>query len=82
MAATVLSMSTSLDGFIAGPNERPGNGLGDGGHCLHEWAMTGGDLGLEAVRPRAASTARRSPRNPDAERTENAQRTTQSRAAR
>ena len=51
MAATVLSMSTSLDRFIAGPNERPGNGLGDGGHCLHAWAMTGGDLGLEAVRP-------------------------------
>jgi dihydrofolate reductase len=26
-------MSMSLDGFIAGP----GNGLGDGGHRLHEW---------------------------------------------
>jgi dihydrofolate reductase len=32
----------SLDGFIAGPNEGPGNGLGDGGHRLHEWALTGG----------------------------------------
>src|SRR5829696_1123146 len=32
-------MSMSLDGFIAGPNERPDNGLGDGGHRLHEWAM-------------------------------------------
>jgi dihydrofolate reductase len=30
-------MSMSLDGFIAGPNERPDNGLGDGGHRLHEW---------------------------------------------
>jgi dihydrofolate reductase len=30
-------MSMSLDGFIAGPNEGPGNGLGDGGHRLHEW---------------------------------------------
>jgi hypothetical protein len=50
MAANVLYMSTSLDGFIAGPNERPGNGLVDGGHCLLEWAMPGGDLGLEAVR--------------------------------
>ena len=29
----------SLDGFIAGPNEGPGNGLGDGGHHLHEWAL-------------------------------------------
>jgi len=30
-------MSMSLDGFIAGPNEGPGNGLGDGGHRLHQW---------------------------------------------
>ena len=40
MSATVLYMSMSLDGFIAGPNERPDNGLGDGGHRLHEWALT------------------------------------------
>jgi dihydrofolate reductase len=39
MSATVLYMSMTLDGFIAGPNEGPGNGLGDGGHRLHEWAM-------------------------------------------
>ena len=43
MSATVLYMSMSLDGFIAGPNEGPGNGLGDGGHRLHEWALTGAD---------------------------------------
>ena len=43
MSATVLYMSMSLDGFIAGPNERPGNGLGDGGHRLHEWALPGAD---------------------------------------
>jgi dihydrofolate reductase len=30
-------MSVSLDGFIAGPNAGPGNGLGDGGERLHEW---------------------------------------------
>jgi dihydrofolate reductase len=42
-------MSMSLDGFIAGPNEGPGNGLGDGGHRLHEWATTGGDVDLEAT---------------------------------
>ena len=41
MSASVLYMSMSLDGFIAGPNEGPGNGLGDGGHRLHEWALTG-----------------------------------------
>jgi dihydrofolate reductase len=43
-------MSTSLDGFIAGPNEGPDNGLGDGGHRLHEWFMRGGELDLDAVR--------------------------------
>ena len=37
MSATVLDMSMSLDGFIAGPNEGPGNGLGDGGLRLHDW---------------------------------------------
>jgi dihydrofolate reductase len=42
MSATVLYMSMSLDGFIAGPNERPDNGLGDGGERLHEWALAGG----------------------------------------
>jgi dihydrofolate reductase len=40
--ATVLDMSMSLDGFIAGPNEGPGNGLGDGGDRLHEWVFAGG----------------------------------------
>jgi dihydrofolate reductase len=39
----------SLDGFIAGPNEGPGNGLGDGGHRLHEWAMKGAEVDLEAM---------------------------------
>jgi hypothetical protein len=32
VAVTVLYMSISLDGFIAGPNEGPDNGLGDGGN--------------------------------------------------
>ena len=37
MSATVLDMSISLDGFIAGPNARLDNGLGDGGERLHAW---------------------------------------------
>ena len=41
MPATVLYMSMSLDGFIAGPNAGPGNGLGDGGERLHDWAFDG-----------------------------------------
>src|SRR5215218_5481654 len=45
MSAAVLYMSMSLDGFIAGPNEGPGNGLGDGGERLHEWVLSGDDSG-------------------------------------
>jgi len=41
MSATVLSMSMSLDGFVAGPNESVDNGLGDGGERLHEWIFAG-----------------------------------------
>ncbi len=39
MSATVLYMSMSLDGFIAGPNETDDNALGDGGDRLHRWAF-------------------------------------------
>jgi dihydrofolate reductase len=54
VAATVLYMSMSLDGFIAGPNEGPGNGLGDGGHRLHEWFLTGADADHKGVSGRLA----------------------------
>ena len=51
MSSTVLYMSISLDGFIAGPNAGVGNGLGDGGHRLHEWALTSTDADHERIRP-------------------------------
>jgi dihydrofolate reductase len=50
VSASVLYMSMSLDGFIAGPNEGPENGLGDGGHRLHDWLMTDGEVDVEAIR--------------------------------
>jgi hypothetical protein len=40
MSATVLYMSISLDGFIAGPNERLDNGLGDGGDACTSGCRT------------------------------------------
>ena len=49
MSSTVLYMSISLDGFIAGPNDGPGNGLGDGGHRLHEWFLTSTDADHERI---------------------------------
>jgi dihydrofolate reductase len=54
VSATVLYMSMSLDGFVAGPNEGPDNGLGDGGHRLHEWALTGADADHKGVSGRLA----------------------------
>jgi dihydrofolate reductase len=33
-------MSMSLDGYIAGPNDEPGNPGGDGFVRLHEWGLT------------------------------------------
>jgi len=43
MRKSVLYMSMSVDGFIAGPNVAPGNGLGDNGHRLHEWFLPDAD---------------------------------------
>ena len=40
MSASVLYMSMSLDGYIAGPNDEPANPGGDGFDRLHEWYFT------------------------------------------
>ena len=40
MATSVLYMSMSLDGYIAGPNDEVGNPGGDGFDRLHEWFVT------------------------------------------
>ena len=45
MSSTVLYMSMSLDGFIAGPNDSSDNALGDGGERLHEWVFPGAEGG-------------------------------------
>jgi dihydrofolate reductase len=37
MSGVYAQLSMSLDGFVAGPNDGPANGLGDGGERLHEW---------------------------------------------
>ena len=37
MSASVLYMSMSLDGYIAGPNDKPGDPGGDGFNRLHSW---------------------------------------------
>ena len=40
MSTSVLYMSMSLDGYIAGPNDEVGNPGGDGFMRLHEWFVT------------------------------------------
>src|SRR5260370_41056864 len=40
VSASVLYMSMSLDGYIAGPNDEPGNPGGDRFDRLHEWSVT------------------------------------------
>jgi dihydrofolate reductase len=47
VSASVLYMSMSLDGYIAGPDDRPDNPGGDGFMRLHEWLADG-----ESGRPR------------------------------
>ncbi|HEX9616374.1 MAG TPA: dihydrofolate reductase family protein [Anaerolineales bacterium] len=37
----VFNMTMSLDVFVAGPNDSPENGLGDGGDRLFEWYFSG-----------------------------------------
>ena len=41
MGNVVFNMTVSLDGFVAGPNDGPDNGLGDGGDALFKWYFTG-----------------------------------------
>jgi dihydrofolate reductase len=45
MSSSVLYMSMSLDGYIAGPNDEPGNPGGDGFMRLHEWYVADGESG-------------------------------------
>ena len=41
MGKVVFNMTVSLDGFVAGPNDGPDNGLGDGGDALFKWYFSG-----------------------------------------
>lgn len=41
MGKVVFNMTMSLDGFVAGPNDGPENGLGDGGDALFNWYFSG-----------------------------------------
>jgi dihydrofolate reductase len=41
MTKVVATITTSVDGYVAGPNDGPGKGLGEGGERLHYWVFGG-----------------------------------------
>ena len=41
MANVVAGITTSIDGYVAGPNDGPDKGLGEGGERLHFWVFGG-----------------------------------------
>jgi dihydrofolate reductase len=41
MGKVVAGITTSVDGYITGPNDGPARGLGDGGERLHYWVFGG-----------------------------------------
>jgi dihydrofolate reductase len=41
MSKVIAGITMSVDGYIAGPNDGPGKGLGEGGERLHYWVFGG-----------------------------------------
>jgi dihydrofolate reductase len=41
LGRVIAAITTSVDGFITGPDDGPGYGLGKGGERLHYWVMGG-----------------------------------------
>jgi dihydrofolate reductase len=59
MGKVFVDITMSLDGFVAGPNDGPELGLGEGGERLHEWVyglaswrerhgLAGGEMGRDS----------------------------------
>ena len=41
MTKVLAGIATSVDGYVAGPDDGPGKGLGEGGERLHYWVFGG-----------------------------------------
>jgi dihydrofolate reductase len=63
MGNVVAGFSTSLDGFIAGPNDSPEQPLGEGGERLFEWFFSGD---TEFTMPSGTMTLKLSPASAEA----------------
>ena len=60
MTKVLAGITTSIDGYVAGPGDGPGKGLGEDGERLHYWSSAGGGR---------TRTARSEPSKPPAART-------------
>jgi dihydrofolate reductase len=56
VSKVVLDISVSLDGYVAGPNDGIGSGLGHGGEPLHNWIFGGPWTYESASEPGASAT--------------------------
>ena len=56
MTSVIFDISMSLDGYIAAPNRRPEEPLGDKGERLHDWAFAGDAVGREVLTKGVVST--------------------------
>lgn len=63
MGKVLAGFSTSLDGFIAGPNDSPEQPLGEGGERLFEWFYSGD---TEFTMPSGGMTVKLSPASAEA----------------
>ena len=52
MGKVIAAITTSVDGYIVGPQDGPEHGLGVGGERLHYWVM-----GARGRTPTTATTA-------------------------
>ncbi|MGH8837640.1 MAG: hypothetical protein ACRDVO_00005 [Jiangellaceae bacterium] len=66
MGKVIAAITTSVDGYIVGPQDGPEHGLGIGGERLHYWVMGGpwtyADDGRDTDGMHGAATTSRSPR--------------------
>ena len=56
MGKVIAGITTSVDGYITGPDDGPGRGLGVGGERLHYWVF-GGPWSYDAL-PDGQATGR------------------------
>jgi dihydrofolate reductase len=50
MSKVIADISTSLDGYVTGPDPDMEHGLGHGGEPLHTWAIEGDDVDAAVLR--------------------------------